>query len=140
GRQRLQLHYPFAEALTREIKPALGEILRRLVLGESQSDRPHFVKVGIRSDASASAQLERLHEFAQQFDHRQLCGSELKAVQFRAQFHRLLAAIGIRLVVHSIARLATWTLPKSDLARSWAATSIPHGPSMKTQSNGKAVA
>lgn len=102
----------------REIKPALGEILRCLVAGESRSDRPHFVKVEIPSGASANAQLEPLLEFARRFDHQQLSDSELKVVQSRAQFRRLLAAAGIRLVVRPIARLATWILPKLDLVRS----------------------
>jgi hypothetical protein len=122
------------------IRPALGEISRRLVPGESRSDRPQFVIVEIQSDASAIAQSERLHEFAQQFDRRQLCESEPKAVQFRAQFRRLLAAAGIRLLARSIARLAIWILPKSDLVRSWGATSIPCGLGMKRQSNEKVVA
>ena len=118
-----------------EIKPALDEILRFLVAGESRSDRPHFVRVEIPSGACANAQLEPRLEFAQRFDDQQLSDSELKAVQPRAQFRRLLATAGIRLVVRPIARLATWILPKLDLVRSWGARSIPNGPGMKGRSN-----
>ena len=119
------------------LKSLLSEILRCLVPGESRSDRPHFAKVEIPSDASANAQLEPLREFVQQFDHQQLSESEPKAVQSRAQFRRLLAAAGIRLLVRPIARRANWILPKLDLLRSWGARSIPGGPGKNMETNEK---
>ena len=110
------------------LKSSLSEILRCLVPGESRSGRPHFAKVEIPSDASANAQSELLHEFAQQFDHQPLSEPEPKAVQSSAQSRRLLAVAGIRLLVRPVARRATWILPKWDLLRSWGARSIPGGP------------